>query len=89
MQLGDERPIAWYALVAPVGLLMCWAGVFALFRLRSNLYRIKDSQAFRDALRIWMPLVQQHRKTPWAIKRFGNRIRYLAMLQQAERLAAC
>jgi len=37
-------------------------------------------------LRIWLPVVSQKRNTPRAIKRFGNRIRYLAMLQQGEAL---
>jgi hypothetical protein len=35
-----------------------------------------------EALRIWTPVVQCRRVTPRAIKRFGNRLRYLAMLQQ-------
>ena len=43
---------------------------------------MKDSESYADALRIWMPVIQQYRGTPRAIKRFGNRLRYLAMLQQ-------
>jgi hypothetical protein len=39
-----------------------------------------------QALEAWAPLVRAHRQTPRAIKRFGNRVRYLAMLQQAESL---
>jgi len=85
VQPGDEREIPIYAFAVPIGLLASWAAGFALFRLRSNLYQVKDSQAFRESLRTWMPLIQQHRRTPRALKRFGNRIRYLAMLQQAER----
>jgi hypothetical protein len=53
-----------------------------LYRLRSASYEVHDSRKFHDALRIWMPAVQSRRGTPRAIKRFGNRLRYLAMLQQ-------
>jgi len=88
MQPGDDRPITGYAFAFPMGVLACWAVVFAWLRLRSSVYQVHDSQAFRQALRAWMPLVQRHRKTPRALKRFGNRIRYLAMLQQAEHLDA-
>jgi hypothetical protein len=58
------------------------AGSVFLFGLRASLRRVHDSQRFREALRIWMPAVQCRRVTPRAIKRFGNRLRYLAMLQQ-------
>lgn len=83
---GDDQSIRGYAFALPIALLAGWAVVFAWVRLRSHVHQVKDSQAFRQALRTWMPLVQQHRKTPRALKRFGNRIRYLAMLQQAENL---
>lgn len=59
---------------------------YALFRLRRNLYTVQDSPAFEASLAAWSPLVQRHRKTPRALKRFANRLRYLAMLQQAQRL---
>ncbi|MDQ3651242.1 MAG: YCF48-related protein [Acidobacteriota bacterium] len=39
----------------------------------------KDSKEFEDALRIWCPLVYARQKTPRSIKRFMNRVRYLAM----------
>lgn len=49
---------------------------------RRTLVQISDSEQFRRALAIWTPLVAARRNTPRAIKRFGNRLRYLAMLQQ-------
>src|SRR5258708_11207092 len=58
------------------------AGSVFLFGLRASLRRVHDSQRFREALRIWTPVVQCRRVTPRAIKRFGNRLRYLAILQQ-------
>ena len=88
MQPGDDQPITAYAFAVPMGVLACWAVVFAWLRLRASVHQVHDSQAFRQALRAWMPLVQRHRKTPRALKRFGNRIRYLVMLQQAEHLDA-
>ncbi|NUT76885.1 hypothetical protein HNO86_17740 [Pseudomonas sp. C1C7] len=86
LQPGDDRGISWYAFAIPIGVLMLWATGFTLIRLHTNFYQVKDSRAFSEALRVWMPLVQQYRKTPRSLKRFGNRIRYLAMLQQAEHL---
>jgi len=57
-------------------------GSVFLFGLRASLRRVHDSQRFREALRIWTPVVQCRRVTPRAVKRFGNRLRYMAMLQQ-------
>lgn len=60
-------------------------GIFIVLRLlRSTILETRDSQQFRDALEIWTSVVASKRSTPRAIKRFGNRIRYLAMLQQGE-----
>jgi hypothetical protein len=53
-----------------------------LYGLRASLRRVHDSESFREALQVWMPVVQRRRGTPRGIKRFGNRLRYLAMLQQ-------
>jgi hypothetical protein len=54
---------------------------FVLYRLRSASYRVIDSRQFIEALKIWTPIVEKRRGTPRAIRRFGNRLRYLAMLQ--------
>lgn len=61
------------------------AGVL-LYRIRTSMRQVKDSGAFNEALGAWLPLVHQRNATPRAIKRFINRIRYLAMLQQGEQL---
>ena len=84
VQPGDDRQIAWgYFAIALTVFAGCAVG-FVVFRLRRSLRQVSDSTAFGQALRIWTPVVQQWRSTPRAIKRFGNRVRYLAMLQQSE-----
>jgi len=72
----------WLALgFAPIAL----TALLILYNLlRKTATETRDSRQFRDALRIWTPVVAAKRFTPRAVKRFGNRIRYLAMLQQGE-----
>jgi photosystem II stability/assembly factor-like uncharacterized protein len=83
--INTRNDVAVY--VVTITLLVIAAGVaYALLSLRQSLYTVQDSTAFKDALKAWSPLVQRHRKTPRALKRFANRLRYLAMLQQAQRL---
>jgi len=43
---------------------------------------IHDSREFEEALARWHPLISSGRNTPRAIKRYLNRVRYLAMLQR-------
>lgn len=52
--------------------------------LRQSLVTTSDSPEFQGALLIWVPVVAAYRPTPRSIKRFCNRLRYLAMLQQSE-----
>jgi hypothetical protein len=80
--IGLQAKLAWSAL-AMVPLLAI-AGLITLLLLRRTLYQTRDSAQFKDALEIWTPVVACKRNTPRAIKRFGNRLRYLAMLQQGE-----
>ena len=40
---------------------------------------IQDSRHFTEALEIWQPIIGQQYRTPREIKRFLNRIRYIAM----------
>jgi hypothetical protein len=42
---------------------------------------LDDSDKFTSALRIWHPLIAKRRNTPRSLKRFLNRLRYLAMRQ--------
>ncbi|MGO1120144.1 P-loop NTPase fold protein [Rhodovibrionaceae bacterium A322] len=46
--------------------------------------QIADSQRFLQALDLWSPLLVQKLTTPRALKRFLNRLRYLAMLNRGE-----
>lgn len=63
--------------------LVC--GFLIWYRLRQHGAQLDDSGLFKEALNIWSPVVQRRRGTPRAIKRFGNKVRYLAMLQRSER----
>lgn len=74
--------LGWLALASMP--LAVAATVVALRLLRRNINETRDSKTFLEALEIWTPLVAARRATPRAIKRFGNRMRYLAMLQQGE-----
>lgn len=53
-----------------------------LWRLRQQAITVGDCEDFRRALEVWTPFVAMSRNTPRAVKRFGNWIGYLAMLQQ-------
>ncbi|MFZ6653885.1 YCF48-related protein [Undibacterium sp. TJN19] len=74
--------LAWLGL-ALVPVLFVAVIVFTRL-LRKNILETRDSEHFRDALEIWTSVIASKRSTPRAIKRFGNRLRYLAMLQQGE-----
>jgi hypothetical protein len=43
---------------------------------------VRDSPGFVKALDIWHPVIVAKRKTPRSLKRFTNRVRYLAMRQR-------
>lgn len=81
----DTRNDIAFTVVSIILLLVTTGLTYALWRLRRTLYRVQDSPAFKASLVAWSPLVQKHRRTPRALKRFANRLRYLAMLQQAQR----
>lgn len=67
-----------------IALLIIGILVAGLYRLRMQWTEVEDSPEFEEALRIWTPVVAARRGTPRTIKRFGNRVRYFAMLQQGE-----
>jgi hypothetical protein len=48
-------------------------------RLSQHFAKEARSQSFREALGIWDELIAVRRQTPRAIKRFMNRLRFLAM----------
>lgn len=66
-----------------VGVLVLWVGVWVLTR-RPGLV-VKDSPKFVEALKIWHPLVFARSTTPRSVKRFMNRVRYLAMRQRRQK----
>lgn len=84
MRPADEQPTNRLAVGVPAVLLLIGGIVYAGFRLRSNLNQVRDSIRFVKALEVWMPLVSRKLRTPRGLKRFANRVRYLAMLQQPE-----
>lgn len=66
-------PLALLGAIAAVALAAAW--------LRRVDPVVRDSSQFRLALKIWLPVVVLRQNTPRAIKRFVNRVRYLAMLR--------
>ncbi len=86
MQKNNEFVLDKLAIAITLALIAAIAGGITLYGLRAALRRVYDSQTFREALQIWMPVVQCRRVTPRGIKRFSNRLRYLAMLQQRANL---
>ncbi len=43
---------------------------------------VKDTPEFEKACRIWAPVLTAYKNTPRTVKRFRNRVRYLAMFQR-------
>ncbi|MEQ1792670.1 MAG: P-loop NTPase fold protein, partial [Nitrospira sp.] len=72
------RPLPW--IWVPIASLLLGTGAF-LFRTSPGVV-VKDSPEFEKALRVWLPLISGKRQTPRSIKRFVNKVRYLAMLQR-------
>ena len=65
----------WMALLAGIGLL----AIGTLYMVQRPQRFTADSKNFRDALAIWHPWIVLVRRTPRTIKRFLNRLRYVAM----------
>lgn len=65
-----------------IGLLaLLWLALTILTRRPEAV--VKDSPRFVEALKVWHPLIfSSRRSTPRSIKRFMNRVRYLAMRQR-------
>lgn len=84
-----ENPEAWL-LAAGLGLLVLFALAVAAsaagFRRRLEVIgaMTADSSDFTKALEIWRPLIVNKFQTPRALKRFLNRLRYLAMCNRRE-----
>lgn len=74
---GEAASWALWPLLAALGAASIWS---ALMRPANVVY---DSAQFVEALRRWQPLISRKRNTPRSLKRFLNRVRYLAMRQRA------
>lgn len=57
-----------------------------IYALRRPERQPKDSDDFKEALAIWQPWILLNRQTPRAIKRYLNRIRYIAMRFRPEEI---
>lgn len=66
--------------LTPALLLCICISVIVLATVRRPNPVVRDSPAFRDALAIWNPVVATALRTPRAVKRYQNRVRYLAMM---------
>ncbi|HVF28437.1 MAG TPA: P-loop NTPase fold protein, partial [Pyrinomonadaceae bacterium] len=84
---SPAMPLLNWVVVAGTFLAAVALGFWALTR-RADVVT-KDSKDFEDALKIWCPLVYARQKTPRSIKRFMNRVRYLAMRYRPAEEAAC
>jgi KAP family P-loop domain len=66
-------------LVAGFVLIIGGLGLRYLPRLNYAEAIVTDSDRFRDAVSIWVPVIAERRETPRDVKRFVNRLRFLAM----------
>ncbi|MFQ5650936.1 MAG: YCF48-related protein [bacterium] len=79
---GKPTDVPGWVFFLPLAALLL-AGVWRL-TLRPETV-VKDSEAFRTALQVWHRVIISRQNTPRAIKRFMNRLRFLAMgLPQAQ-----
>jgi hypothetical protein len=76
MKLVTQWPVALFLL--GIGAVAAW-----LFTRKPGLV-LHDSDEFCDALEAWQPLLMARNRTPRSLKRFINRIRYLAMRQRPQ-----
>lgn len=86
VQPGLEQPVNWPIFLFPAVAALVLMLLYSLVKLRGQTHEVRDSEPFKKALQAWVPVVRRCNGTPRSVKRFGNRVRYLAMLQQAEQL---
>ena len=76
---GTNDGVPWWSSLLPAGLLVFAAMVaIAIYAWRRQEDRTQDSPIFTTALNIWHPLIRATTNSPRQIKRFMNRVRYLA-----------
>jgi hypothetical protein len=80
---GESRSRVW--VLWPIALLLASTGAVAvwLFTRKPGLV-VHDSDEFVAALEAWQPLLVARNRTPRSLKRFINRVRYLAMRQRPQ-----
>jgi len=83
---GVDHGISPVWFLSALGLLTLFGVILFLSWLRRYALLVVDTEAFKRTLEIWTPVATLNRNSPRSIKRFGNRIRYLAMLQQVQEL---
>jgi hypothetical protein len=66
-------------LVAAFVLIIGSLGLRYLPRLYYAEAAVTDSDRFKDAISIWVPAIAERRETPRDVKRFVNRLRFMAM----------
>lgn len=73
--MRETQSFAWLPVL--LGLILSGCGFWVLTRRPNEI--IQDSRKFSEALEIWRPVIGRQYKTPREIKRFLNRVRYIAM----------
>ena len=79
---ADDRGPWWIPLLPGLLALAALVAV-AMYVWHRQEDRIQDSPAFTKALNIWHPLVRARTNSPRQMKRFINRVRYLAMMPES------
>ena len=76
---SDTALIRSFVPIVLILVVLTWVG-----RQRMRADRVEDSETFNNELGIWRPVILARRNTPRAIKRYLNRVRYLAMRLRPE-----
>ncbi len=75
---SGEKPRWMFAAATGLGLIVLGTLIAALSWLRAPVIVLKDSPEFVKALDIWFPVITAHPYTPRTLKRFLNRVRFVA-----------
>ena len=79
---GKQAEAPWWSWQVPLVSLIVFGGLVLLIHaLRREDPVVRDSKDFNDALDIWVPVVLARTRSPRAVKRFVNRVRYYAMCE--------
>jgi KAP family P-loop domain len=84
LQLNEARPVPEWMIACGLGLLLLG---FSAILLRFSLVAVEsltvqDSPDFEKALVMWVPLIHYVFRSPRSLKRFLNKVRFLAMRQR-------